>query len=112
VILPCRCLKGAATLKWQTATPDTTDKESVPLQQQFNDYSSEPPLDVAQEKHYTIGEIAERWHCAYKTVQAMFVNEPGVLVWGPGERRFKRSHRSMRVPESVMIRVHRRNRPN
>jgi hypothetical protein len=63
--------------------------------------------DLALEKHYTVGEIADRWHVDYSTARAMFENEPGVLRFGPGERRFKRSHVSLRVPESVMVRVHR-----
>ena len=63
--------------------------------------------DIALEKHYTVSEIADRWHVDYSTARAMFENEPGVLRFGPGERRFKRSHVSLRVPESVMVRVHR-----
>jgi hypothetical protein len=63
--------------------------------------------DIALEKHYTVGEIADRWHVDYSTARAMFENEPGVLRFGPGERRFKRRHVSLRVPESVMVRVHR-----
>jgi hypothetical protein len=66
--------------------------------------------DIALEKHYTVGEIAKRWHLDYKTVRKEFENETGVLSFGPGERRFKRSHISMRVPETVMVRVHRRMR--
>lgn len=69
--------------------------------------------DVALERHRTIGEIAKLWHLDYKTVRREFEGEPGVLTFGPGERRFKRSHVSMRIPESIMIRVHRRLRkPN
>jgi hypothetical protein len=83
------------------------------LDQQFNNPSSGVIADIAQEKHYTITEIAKQWHFDYKTVRKMFEEEPGVFLSGPGERRFKRSHISMRVPESVMIRVHRKNRkPN
>lgn len=29
--------------------------------------------DIALERHYTIGEIAEKWHLDYKTVRKMFV---------------------------------------
>lgn len=68
------------------------------------------PADVALERHYTVGQIAKSWHADYKTVRRMFEGEPGVLIWGPGERRFKRSHVSMRIPESVVIRVHRKYR--
>jgi AraC-like DNA-binding protein len=64
--------------------------------------------DIAMERHYTIAEIARLWHLNYKTVRRLFGSEPGVLIFGPGERRFKRSHVSMRVPETVMLRVHRR----
>jgi hypothetical protein len=63
--------------------------------------------DLAMEKHYTVGEIADRWHVDYSTARSMFEHEPGVLRFGPGERRNKRSHISLRVPESVMVRVHR-----
>ena len=66
--------------------------------------------DVALERHYTIGELSKRWHSDYKTVRRMFEGEPGVLTWGPGERCHKRSHISMRIPESVVIRVHRKYR--
>jgi hypothetical protein len=66
--------------------------------------------DVALERHYTIGELSKRWHSDYKTVRRMFEGEPGVLTWGPGERCHKRSHISMRIPESVVIRVHRKHR--
>ena len=43
----------------------------------------------------------------YSTARSMFEHEPGVIRFGPEERRFKRSHISLRVPESVMVRVHR-----
>src|SRR5271165_3299158 len=66
--------------------------------------------DVALERHYTVGQLAKRWHSDYKTVRRMFEGEPGVLTWGPGERCHKRSHVSMRIPESVVIRVHRKHR--
>jgi hypothetical protein len=66
--------------------------------------------DVALERHYTVGEIAKLWHADYKTVRKMFEGEPGVLTWGDEETRYKRGYCSMRIPESVMIRVHRKYR--
>jgi hypothetical protein len=68
---------------------------------------SKETTDVALERHYTISEIAANWHADYKTVRRMFEGQPGVLMWGPAERRHRRSHVSMRVPESIVIRVHR-----
>jgi hypothetical protein len=69
--------------------------------------------DVAVERHYTITEIAKQWHMDYGSVRPLFEDEPGVLKFGHGELLHKRSYISLRVPESVMIRVHRRlRRPN
>lgn len=74
----------------------------------YIDPAVQQSTDIAMERHYTIAEIATLWHLNYKTVRRFFGSEPGVLIFGPGERRFKRSHVSMRVPETVMLRVHRR----
>jgi hypothetical protein len=38
----------------------------------------------------------------------MFMGEPGVVEWGGEETRFKRAYKTMRIPESVLQRVHRR----
>jgi hypothetical protein len=37
----------------------------------------------------------------------MFDGQPGVLEFGTEEGRFKRGRRGRRIPESVMLRVHR-----
>jgi hypothetical protein len=63
---------------------------------------------VALEKHYTVTEISELWHLDEKLVRKMFEFENDVLVFGPNESRYKRRYRSLRIPESVMLRVHRR----
>jgi hypothetical protein len=61
------------------------------------------------ERHYTVAEIAEMWNLSAETVRRLFGNEPGVLVIGDddpdsGTRRY----RTLRIPESVLTRVHRR----
>jgi hypothetical protein len=38
----------------------------------------------------------------------MFEKEPGVIEWGTVESRFSRGYRTLRIPESVMLRVHQR----
>ena len=43
-----------------------------------------------------------------KTVRKMFEREPGVLHWGTEERLHKRAYRTLRVPETVLHRVHRK----
>ncbi|HET6843470.1 MAG TPA: hypothetical protein VFK06_17590 [Candidatus Angelobacter sp.] len=67
-----------------------------------------PASTVALEKHYTVAEISELWHLDEKLVRKMFELENDVIVFGPNESRYKRRYRSLRIPESVMRRVHRR----
>ena len=61
------------------------------------------------ERHYSIQEIAEIWGLSPDCVRKIFANEPGVLVIDNGlGRRGKRGYTTLRIPESVMMRVHRR----
>jgi hypothetical protein len=73
--------------------------------------SNTPPLvsiDLAHEKHYSVIEIANLWALSQKTVRKMFEREPGVIEWGAEETRHKRGYRTLRVPETILHRVHRR----
>jgi AraC-like DNA-binding protein len=63
--------------------------------------------DLAAEKHYSISDLAELWGLSERTIRRIFENEPGVLCWGCSESRFKRGYKTLRVPETVMLRVHR-----
>jgi hypothetical protein len=63
--------------------------------------------DLANEKHYSVAELAKLWKLSERTIRRMFENEPGVLCWGSSERRFKRGYKTLRFPETVMRRVHR-----
>jgi hypothetical protein len=62
---------------------------------------------MATERHYTEAEIAKMWHMHRKTVHKIFDGQPGVLEWGEEGNRNKRPHRSRRIPESVVLPVHR-----
>ncbi len=60
------------------------------------------------ERHYTVAEVATMWQLSMDLTRRLFINEPGVLVIGdeasPGTRRY----RTLRIPESVVKRVHRK----
>lgn len=56
--------------------------------------------DGALERHYTATEI--------KTVRRWFVDEPGVIRVRTPDTAHKRGYTLLRIPESVMIRVHKR----
>ena len=62
----------------------------------------------AAERHYSVKEIAELWGLAENTVIRMFKQEPGVLGVNNSRRKFAGNHVTLRIPESVMDRVHRK----
>jgi hypothetical protein len=60
------------------------------------------------EKHYSIQDISVLWGLSEKTVRRLFENERGVIELANAETRFKRAYVTRRVPESVLLRVHRK----
>jgi AraC-like DNA-binding protein len=59
--------------------------------------------ELSMQRHYTPKELAKRFHVSDQTIRRWFKNEPGVITWG-----YKRH--LLRIPEAVVIRVHRRMR--
>jgi hypothetical protein len=70
-------------------------------------FRKSPAAEFALERHYTVAEISELWHLDAKTVRRLFAQEPGVLWICSDEGRYRRAYRSLRIPESVMLRMHR-----
>jgi hypothetical protein len=62
----------------------------------------------AIERHYTVKELGALWKLSGSTVIKIFRDEPGVLKIGRERRRGRRSHMTLRIPESVVQRVYRR----
>ena len=70
-----------------------------------------PPLAASppiHERHYTVREIAEAWNMSENLVRRLFEKEPGVVIFKK-DRPHKRTYKTMRIPESVLLRVHRQN---
>ena len=65
-----------------------------------------PTDEASLERHFSVGELASLWALSEQTIRRMFAGEPGVIEWGRGESRFKRGYITMRIPESVVQRVH------
>jgi hypothetical protein len=67
---------------------------------------------LAGQKHYTPGDLAELWGLSPQTIRELFAEEPGVIRVGEPSRRegrtLKRGYFTIRIPESVAIRVHTR----
>jgi transcriptional regulator GlxA family with amidase domain len=64
--------------------------------------------DKAVERHYSADEIGRLWGLSPRTVRRMFEHEPGILVFGNTGSMKKRRYLTLRIPESVLVRVHRR----
>jgi hypothetical protein len=59
------------------------------------------------ERHYTVAEVAEMWGLSETKVRHLFRDAPGVLQTKLRTLRpRKRQHVGLRIPESVLIRVH------
>jgi len=63
---------------------------------------------IALEPHYSVPQVAAMWHISEKTVRRLFDGEGGVLRWGSSETARKRGYQNLRIPQSVLIRVHHR----
>jgi hypothetical protein len=60
-------------------------------------------------RHFSVAEIAELWNLSQDFVRRLFEKEPGVLVIGAERPRGqKRRYSTLRIPEFVVERVHRR----
>lgn len=61
------------------------------------------------EELYTPQDLAKLWKLHPTTIQRMFVDEPGVLVYGKeGRRDGKRQYITIRIPISVANSVYKR----
>lgn len=72
--------------------------------------SSENPLlsDECLEKHYSPEDVSSMWGISPRTVRRLFANEPGIIELGQSDSMKKRRYLTIRIPESVLMRVHRR----
>ena len=66
------------------------------------------PPGPAFERHFEVKEVAEMWGFGVDLVRRIFNSEEGVLRVQHPESLHKRAYTSLRIPESVLRRVHRR----
>jgi CRP-like cAMP-binding protein len=72
------------------------------------DQSSRSQAPTSVERHYAVTEFAETWHLTADKVRDLSEEEPGVLVIGQRRARRKRRYITLRIPQSVLERVHAR----
>jgi hypothetical protein len=67
------------------------------------------PANVTpSEHHFTAREVASEWNLSQDTIYRLFSNEPGVLLIVSEKKKYRRTRRTLRIPESVKNRVYRR----
>jgi hypothetical protein len=77
-------------------------------EQQSSHSAPTPAASSFTERHYAVGEIAALWNLSADAVRKLFQDEPGVLILGGQGPTHKRRYTTLRIPESVLQRVHRR----
>lgn len=83
---------------WMRGRQPTANSQGIPV----------PASEDFAEQHYTVAHIAELWSFSHDVVRKLFEREPGVLVLGDHGSRSKRRYTTLRIPQSVVERVHRR----
>jgi hypothetical protein len=63
---------------------------------------------VALERHYTVSDLSKLWFFSENTIRRLFCHEPGVIKIARQPTRIKRGYTSLRIPERVAQRVHKR----
>jgi len=68
-----------------------------------------PPENVVRpESYFTPAEIAKLWRLSVDTVRRLFEHEPGVFIYEKLSSNHKRRYRTIRIPNSVLVRVQKR----
>lgn len=63
---------------------------------------------IVDEKHYSPADLAKAWSFDVETIRNIFRDEPGVIKLGDPNPRGRRTYLTLRIPESVAVRVHKR----
>jgi hypothetical protein len=63
-------------------------------------------MSTATERHFTVPEVAELWKLSEDKVRQIFREQPGVVRIGNPEKMHKRGYITLRIPQSVVEKVH------
>jgi hypothetical protein len=64
--------------------------------------------DLVDGQHYTPKQLADAWGVSVETIRQIFREEQGVLKIGKPGTRVKRGYFTLRIPQEVAERVHKR----
>ena len=75
----------------------------------FRNGRAQAQSESAFETHFAVEDLARVWGMSEDFVRRLFLKEPGVVVFY-NQRPGRRVYRTLRIPESVALRVHQRMR--
>jgi hypothetical protein len=80
-------------------------REALPTAAPMTTAAAEP---IPIENHFTATEVAGLWKFDVETIRRLFDDEPGVVVLQAPAKKGKRPYKTIRIPQTVLDRVHRR----
>lgn len=78
------------------------------MNERENAFTMPPAQGAAFERHYSVKQLAELWGLGVDLMRRILAHEEGVVRIAHPETLHKRGYVTLRVPESVARRVHRR----
>jgi hypothetical protein len=105
-------LRSKKFLSWSPDLPAEEDlkphKETFGISRPFVYKGKKYTNLVVDEKHFSPADLAKAWGISAETVRQIFREEPGVLRLGSDGSQHTRSYVTLRIPQSVAVRVHAR----
>jgi hypothetical protein len=101
-------LQSKAFREWSPTGKVPPHKETFGLGRSFIYMGKTYKNMIVDEKHYSPADLASAWSFDVETVRNIFRDEPGVLKLGDKNSKHKRGYTTLRIPESVAVRVHKR----
>ena len=74
----------------------------------FADPGNSMEAAAPTERHYKPSEVAALWLLNDETIRQLFRDQPGVIVLQGPVKKGKRPYKTIRIPHSVLERVHKR----
>ena len=74
----------------------------------FADPGDSMEAPAPAERHYRPSEVAELWKFNVETIRRLFQDELGILVLQSPVKKGRRRYKTIRIPQSVLERVHKR----
>lgn len=101
-------LRSKSFLEWSPTGKVKPYKEKFGLAKPFIYKGKTYTNLIVDEKHYSPADLAKVWGVSVDLIRDTFRDEPGVLKFDRPSTRTKRGYNTMRIPESVALRVHTR----